>query len=69
MIDSILHDSFEMIDAAGNRSTKEKELAGVASTPWDPGTFEYRIERLRIYDDRWAIVDGRGVASAYTHMS
>jgi hypothetical protein len=68
LLDSMLHDSFEMIDNAGNRSTKNDELEYVRDNPWDPGYFSYTIERLTIYDDM-AIVDGRGAASSYTYMS
>ena len=69
LLDTLLHDSFQMIDDQGNRSTKEKELAWVAENEWNPGTFEYRIERLDIYDDRWAIIDGTGIADTYRYKS
>lgn len=69
LLDSILHDTFEMIDGDGNRSTKQKELDYIANNQWDPGTFEYRIERLIIYDDKFAIVDGTGIATNYTYKS
>ena len=69
LLDSILHDTFEMIDGNGNRSTKKKELEYIANHQWDPGTFEYRIERLIIYDGKFAIVDGTGIASDYTYKS
>ena len=69
LLDRLLHDSFEMIDAEGNRSTKRKELAYVRSNPWNPGEFEYRIERLEIYQGRFAVVDGTGVAETYTYKS
>lgn len=65
----ILDDSFQMIDAEGNRSDKQKELAWVTKNAWNPGTFEYRIERMDIYDGRWAIVDGTGVAEKYSYES
>lgn len=69
LLDSLLHDTFEMIDPDGNRSTKAKELDYVANNQWDPGEFEYRIERLRIYQRRFAVVDGTGVAEKYTYKS
>lgn len=69
LLDELLHDSFQMIDAGGQRSTKAEELAYVRDNAWDPGEFEYRIERLDIYDGRVAIIDGRGIASEYTYMS
>jgi len=49
LLDRLLHDSFEMIDGDGNVSTKRQELEYVKNNQWDPGSFEYRIERLQIY--------------------
>ena len=69
LLGTLLHDSFQMIDDQGNRSTKEKELAWVAENEWNPGTFEYRIERLDIYDGNWAIIDGTGIAEKYRYKS
>ncbi|MCP3975056.1 MAG: nuclear transport factor 2 family protein [bacterium] len=69
LLDQLLHDSFQMIDADGNRSTKRDELEYVRDNEWDPGDFEYQIERLDIYQGQFAIVDGRGVATAYTYRS
>jgi hypothetical protein len=69
LLDRMLHDTFEMIDDSGNRSTKAKELEYIASNRWDPGTFEYRIERLHIYHDRFAVIDGTGIAERYTYKS
>ena len=69
LLDRLLHDSFEMIDADGNRSTKQQELDYVRNNAWDPGEFEYRIERLQIYRGSFAIVDGTGIASDYTYKS
>ena len=57
LLDRLLHDSFEMIDGEGNRSTKAKELERISTTKWDPGEFEYRIERLQIYQDAFAVID------------
>ncbi|NNC91825.1 MAG: nuclear transport factor 2 family protein [Acidimicrobiia bacterium] len=69
LLDQLLHDSFEMIDADGKRSTKREELEYVRVNARDPGEFEYRIERLEIYRNRFAIVDGTGLATAYTYKS
>lgn len=69
LLDRLLHDSFEMIDGDGNRSTKAQELEYIANNQWDPGTFEYRIERLQIYQDAFAVIDGTGVAENYTYKS
>lgn len=69
LLDQILHDSFQMIDSEGGRSDKARELAWVADNAWNPGEFEYRIERLDIYDGRFAIVSGTGIASNYSYSS
>ena len=69
LLDRMLHDSFEMIDAEGNRSTKADELKWIAENAWDPGEFEYRIERLVVHRGQFAIVDGTGVAEAYSYKS
>jgi hypothetical protein len=69
LLDQLLHDSFQMIDAEGNRSTKADELLWVAANAWNPGRFEYRIERLDIYDGQIAIVDGTGLAEKYSYRS
>ena len=69
LLDRLLHDSFQMIDAEGGRSTKAQELEWIAENAWNPGSFEYRIERLDIYDGRIAIIDGTGIAERYSYKS
>lgn len=69
LLNRMLHESFEMIDAEGNRSTKHQELEYVRNNQWDPGNFEYRIERLQIYEGSFAAIDGTGVADSYTYKS
>lgn len=69
LLGTILHSSFEMIDTDGSRSNREKELDYVRNNKWDPGEFEYVIERLDIYEDRFAIIDGTGDAEKYTYKS
>jgi len=69
LLDRLLHDSFEMIDAEGNRSTKQKEPEYIRNNQWDPGNFEYRIERLKIYQGSFAVIDGTGIAETYTYKS
>jgi hypothetical protein len=69
LLDRLLHDSFQMIDDQGRRSTKVDELEYVANNEWDPGKFEYRIERLDIYDGSFAIVEGTGIAEKYRYKS
>ena len=46
LLDRLLDDSFQLIDAEGNLSTKQGELEYIAGNRWDPGEFEYRIELL-----------------------
>ena len=69
LLDQLLHDSFQMIDDEGNNSDKAKELKWIATNAWDPGAFEYRIERLDIYNGDTAVIAGTGVAEKYTYIS
>ena len=69
LLDNILHDSFEMLDDKGQRSSKQKELEYVRNNRWDPGGFEYRVERLQVYQGAFAVVDGTGIADTYTYKS
>lgn len=69
LLDRMLHDSFEMIDAAGNTTTKADELAWISDNDWSPGRFDYSIERLSIYDNGVAVVSGEGVATSYSYRS
>ena len=69
LLDRLLHDSFELINADGSRSTKRDELDFIRDNQWDPGEFEFKIERLDIYGDAIAIVSGTGVATSYTYKS
>ncbi len=69
LLGRLLDDSFQMIDGDGNRSDKNSELDWVRKNAWNPGSFEYRIERLDIYDGSMAIVDGTGIAETYSYKS
>ncbi len=69
LLGRILHDSFKMIDGEGGHSDKQNELQWVAANAWNPGEFEYRIERLDIYDGKFAIVAGKGLATDYSYSS
>jgi hypothetical protein len=69
LLDRMLHPSFQMIDDAGNRSTKEKELDYIKNNHWNPRNFVYSIERLDIYDSRFAVIDGTGETDTYTYKS
>lgn len=69
LLEQLLDDSFQMIDGEGNRSNKAKELEWISNNAWNPGAFEYRIERLEIYNGDTAIIDGTGFAEKYTYKS
>ena len=59
-LEQLLHPSFEMIDASGARSTRAEELAYVAANKPTYRSFRFEIERLDIYPQGLAIVDGSG---------
>jgi len=69
LLDRLLHDSFEMIDDAGERSSKQGELEYIRNNTWNPGNFKYRIDRLEIFNESFAIVSGTGMADTYTYKS
>lgn len=69
LLDRLLHDSFEVIDGEGNRSTKRQELENIRNNKWDPGRFEYQIERIQIYQGLFAVIAGTGVAETYSYKS
>ena len=69
LLDSLLHNSFEVINADGGRSNKRQEIDFIRNNEWDPGTFEFRIDRLDVYDDSIAIISGTGIAEAYSYTS
>jgi hypothetical protein len=69
LLERLLDDSFQLVDAEGNLSTKQAELDYLARNRWDPVEFEYRIERLDVYDNGVAIVAGEGVATNYSYRS
>lgn len=68
LLGRLLHSRFELIDDQGNRTNRADELAWVAENEWDPGEFEYRIERLEIFGDM-AIIAGFGDATEYSYRS
>jgi ketosteroid isomerase-like protein len=60
LLDSILHDKFQMIDAGGDKSTKAEELAYVAKTKPSYSSLTYKVTRLDIFPNGTAIVAGEG---------
>lgn len=69
LLDTLLHPSFEMLDDQGNRSTKAGELDYIENNSWNPANFRYTIERLDVYDGRFAVVDGTGTTDSYSYTS
>ena len=69
LLDRMLHDSFVVITDSGEVSTKQDEIEFLRDNDWDPGEFEYRIDRLDIYDSGVAVISGRGFAETYTYSS
>lgn len=69
LLDRMLHDTFVVITDSGEVSTKQDELEFLRNNDWDPGEFEYRIDRLDIFDSNVAIISGRGFAETYTYTS
>ena len=69
LLDRMLHDSFVVITDNGAVSTKQDELDFLKENDWDPGEFEYRIDRLDIYESNFAIISGRGFAEDYSYTS
>lgn len=63
LLDSILADEFEMIDADGNAFTKADELAYIKSTRPNYDSLVFRVKRLDLFENGTAIVAGEGTVS------
>ena len=61
LLDSLLAEEFQMVDAEGNWSTKTDELAWVRSNPPSYDSLVFEIKRLDIFAGATAIVAGEGV--------
>ncbi len=61
LLDRILADEFQMIDAAGAWSTKREELDYVAKHRPTYQSFRFEIRRLEVFPNGTAVVAGRGV--------
>lgn len=61
LLDSLLADEFQMVDAEGNWSTKADELEWVRSNPPSYDSLVFHIKRLDIFENGTAIVAGKGV--------
>ena len=61
LLDSLLADEFQMVDAEGNWSTKADELEWVRSNPPSYDSLVFHIKRMDIFENDSAIVAGKGV--------
>ncbi len=62
LLDRILADEFQVVDAEGNWSDKRGELAALVGRPWVNRAFRFEIRRLEVFENGTAVVAGRGVA-------
>ncbi len=60
LLNRILHDDFQMIDAEGNTFTKADELDWIKKNEWKVDSFRYEIKRLETWPNGTAIVSGVG---------
>lgn len=60
LLDRILADEFQMIDASGEISTKAAELDYISKNKPDYKSFHFEIERLDIFENGTAVVAGQG---------
>jgi ketosteroid isomerase-like protein len=63
LLDSLLADEFQMVDADGNWSTKAEELDWIRSNPPSYDSLVFEIIRLDIFENGSAIVAGKGIVS------
>lgn len=63
LLDSLLADEFQMVDAEGNWSTKADELEWIRSNPPSYDSLVFEIIRLDILENGSAIVAGKGIVS------
>lgn len=60
LLDSILADEFQMVDAAGNWSTKKGQIERVRASKPDYDSLVFTIKRLEVFAEGTAIVAGEG---------
>jgi hypothetical protein len=60
LLDKILADQFQLIDAEGTISTKREELDYVRKNKPTYKSFRFEITRLEVFENRTAIVSGTG---------
>lgn len=61
LLDRILADEFQMIDAAGNWSDKAGEMEWVRNNKPSYDSFAFKIKRLEIFDKKTAVIAGTGI--------
>lgn len=60
LLDRILGDDFQMVDASGNWTTKAQEMDWIKENAAENDSFWYEIKRLDIYENGTAIISGTG---------
>lgn len=60
LLDKILADEFQSIDAAGEVSNKKLELEYIKNNKPTYSSFNYKITRLEIFENNTAIISGTG---------
>nr|WP_298923143.1 nuclear transport factor 2 family protein [uncultured Allomuricauda sp.] len=60
LLDNILADDFQMVDASGNWSNKVKELEWIKGHAMQHDSFYYEIKRLDILNNGTAMICGTG---------
>jgi len=60
LLDHILADEFQMIDSDGIPSTKKEQIAYIKSHKPTYLSFEFKIERLDLFENNTAVVSGTG---------
>ncbi|AYB33552.1 nuclear transport factor 2 family protein [Chryseolinea soli] len=64
LLDRILADEFQMIDSDGVPSTKKDQLAYIKTHKPTYLSFEFKIERLDLFENNTAVVSGTGTIRA-----
>ena len=60
LLDQILADEFQMIDASGNWGTKREEIEWIKKNPFAVDSFWFEIKRFEILENGTAIIAGTG---------
>lgn len=62
LLGEILDESFELVAADGKRSSKQQELSDLDKYPWPHEKFSFKVKRLDVYQQKFAVVSGEGKA-------